>query len=205
MVKRFVTTALSLAAACTAIAQSLPEMRMTPSEIRASALDNNQIVGANGTYQDSATEFTYKDVSSSAIWSTSNAAVATVNKGLVTGTGVGSATITASFNGKAGTTLVVVGQTTTLDITSTGTGTFSLSHPDQHFHVSASYSDGSVLDLTIYVTWDSSAPGVLKFFDPYDYVHDPGEATLLATGTTTVSATTVETGDVGSLDVTVVP
>src|SRR5437867_1262951 len=67
-------------------------------------------VGANGTYQDSATEFTYKDVSSSAIWSTSNAAVATVNKGLVTGTGVGSATITASFNGKAGTTLVVVGQ-----------------------------------------------------------------------------------------------
>ena len=47
MVKRFVTTALSLAAACTAIAQSLPEMRMTPSEIRASALDNNQI-GSSG-------------------------------------------------------------------------------------------------------------------------------------------------------------
>src|SRR5437660_1391845 len=47
MVKRFVTTALSLAAACTAIAQSLPEMRMTPSEIRASALDSNQI-GSSG-------------------------------------------------------------------------------------------------------------------------------------------------------------
>src|SRR5713226_6175665 len=47
MVKRFATAALSLLAASTAIAQSLPEMRMTPSEIRASALDNNQI-GSSG-------------------------------------------------------------------------------------------------------------------------------------------------------------
>jgi quercetin dioxygenase-like cupin family protein len=47
MVKRFVTAALSLVAASTAIAQSLPEMRMTPAEIRASALDNNQI-GSSG-------------------------------------------------------------------------------------------------------------------------------------------------------------
>lgn len=163
-------------------------------------------VGANAAYQDSATEISYKDVTSSASWSTSNAAVATVNKGVVTGAGVGSATITASYNGKTATTLVVVGQTPTLDITSS-TGTFSLSaHPDQHFKVSASYADGSLLDLTLYVNWDSSAPGVLKFFnDPFDYVHDRGEATLLATGTTTVTATTVETGDVGSLDVTVVP
>src|SRR5713226_10493646 len=47
MVKRFATAALSLLAASTAIAQSLPEMRITPSEIRASALDNNQI-GSSG-------------------------------------------------------------------------------------------------------------------------------------------------------------
>ena len=46
MLKRFVVAGFSLVAA-TAIAQSLPEMRMTPSEIRASALDNNQI-GSSG-------------------------------------------------------------------------------------------------------------------------------------------------------------
>src|SRR5712671_54252 len=62
-------------------------------------------VGANGAYQNSATEITYTDVTSSATWGSSNATVATVDKGLVTGTGIGSATITASFNGKQGTTL----------------------------------------------------------------------------------------------------
>jgi hypothetical protein len=161
------------------------------------------LVGANAAYQESATEISYKDVTSSATWSTSKDAVATAGQGLVTGTGIGSATITASFGGKTATTLVVVGQTPTLDVTSTGNGMFSLSaHPDQLFHMSASYSDGNVLDLTIYSTWSSSNPGVLKFFK--DYVHDLGEATLLATGTTTVTAT-LDTGDVGSLDVTVVP
>ena len=47
MVKRFVIAALSLVAASAAIAQSLPEMRMTPAEMRASALDSNQI-GSSG-------------------------------------------------------------------------------------------------------------------------------------------------------------
>ena len=38
---------LCLAAASAAIAQSIPEMRMTPADIRASSLDNNQIGSAN--------------------------------------------------------------------------------------------------------------------------------------------------------------
>ena len=47
MVKRFVIAALPFVAASAAIAQSLSEMRMTPAEIRASALDGNQI-GSSG-------------------------------------------------------------------------------------------------------------------------------------------------------------
>jgi hypothetical protein len=47
MLKGSVIAALSVGAASTAIAQSLPEMRITPTEIRASALDNNQI-GSSG-------------------------------------------------------------------------------------------------------------------------------------------------------------
>lgn len=43
IVKRFVIAALPIVTICAAIAQSLPEMRMTPVEMRASALDNNQI------------------------------------------------------------------------------------------------------------------------------------------------------------------
>src|SRR3984893_8016633 len=47
MVKGLLTTCVFLAASSSAIAQSLPEMRMTPEEIRASALDSNQI-GSSG-------------------------------------------------------------------------------------------------------------------------------------------------------------
>ena len=47
MVKRFLIAALSLVAASVATAQSLPEMRMTPPEIQASALDSNRI-GSSG-------------------------------------------------------------------------------------------------------------------------------------------------------------
>ena len=46
MFKILMIAALSLVAASASTAQSLPEMRMTPSEIRASALDNNQIGGS---------------------------------------------------------------------------------------------------------------------------------------------------------------
>ena len=183
----------------------LSEVTLLPSSAPSITVTGTVQVAANGGYQVSSNEVDYNTVTSSATWSTSNAAVATVDKGLVTGTGIGSATISASLDGKTGKTLVVVGQTATLDI-SADTGGFSLSaHPDQQFKASASYSDGSVLDLTAYATWKSSAPGVLKFYDdPYDYVHNIGEAALLATGTTTITAT-LETAEVGSWDVTVVP
>lgn len=47
MFKKFVIAAFSLVAASVATAQSVPEMRMTPAEIQASALDSNQI-GSSG-------------------------------------------------------------------------------------------------------------------------------------------------------------
>ena len=47
MFNRFVIIALSLTAVSVATAQSLPEMRMTPAEVQASTVDNNQI-GSSG-------------------------------------------------------------------------------------------------------------------------------------------------------------
>jgi len=183
----------------------LSTVSLQPGSSPSIALAGTVQVNANAAYQVSATEIRYNDVTSSATWSSSNDSVATVSKGLVTGTGIGSATISASLDGKTGEALIVVGQTATLDITAKGTGGFSLSaNPDQQFQASASYADGNVLDLTIYAIWTSSMPGVVKFYDPYDYTHGPGEATLLATGTTTITAT-LDSGEVGTLDVTVVP
>ena len=162
-------------------------------------------VGANAAYQESATNTVYKDVTSSATWSSSDTAVATVSKGVVTGTGIGSATITASLDGKTGSTPVVVGQTLTLEVTPATPGTFSLSaNPDQHFQALAHYSDGSVLDLTHYTIWSSNRTAVLAFYDPSDYTHDPGEALLVSTGTATVTAT-IDLEHVGSVSVIVMP
>jgi hypothetical protein len=161
-------------------------------------------LSATGGYQES-TSVSYKDVTNSAIWSTSNDAVAIVNKGLVTGTGSGSATITATLDGKKGSTKVLVGLTASIAISPTGTGVFSKSaSPVQPFHAMATYSDGSVLDFTNYATWSSSPAGILTFPGPTDYVSDRGDATLVATGTTTITAA-LSTGESGTMDVTVIP
>jgi hypothetical protein len=141
-----------------------------------------------------------KDLTNSATWSTSNPAVATVSQGLVTGTGTGSVTITATFGGLSGSTKVVVGLTPSIAITPVGTGMFSKSAtPKQQFYATATYSDGSTLDLTDFVTWSSSPSGVVSF-----YIYDGGDATFIGTGTTTIAAT-LSTGEVGTLTVTVVP
>ena len=126
---------------------TLSGMTVQPAAVPSIPVAGTVQIGANGAYQQSATQVSYKDVTSSATWSSSNQAVATVQKGLVTGTGIGSATITASLDGKTGTTVVVVGQALVLEVTPTGTDTFSLSgNRDRQFQALANYSDGTVLD-----------------------------------------------------------
>jgi hypothetical protein len=146
---------------------------------------------------------TSQDLKTSATWSTSNAAVATVNQGHVIGGGVGSATITATFGGKTDSITVVVGLTPTIEIVPSPTS-ISLSVHQQQFQAKASYSDGTVLDLTPFATWNSSKETVLAFSvnDPYGF--NPGLATLLAIGNTIVTATE-PSGETASLAVSVAP
>jgi hypothetical protein len=146
---------------------------------------------------------TYQDLKTSATWSTSNATVATVDKGHVIGAGVGSATITATFGGKTGSVLVVIGLTPTIAILPSVT-TLNLSLQVQQFLAHANYSDGTMLDLTAFVSWSSSNETVLAFLlhDPYNL--NPGLTTLRTTGDTTVTATEAS-GETGSLAVTIVP
>ena len=185
--------------------ETLAGLTLQPAAVPSIPVAGTVQVGVNGAYQGSATKVSYKDVTSSATWSSSNPAVATVDKGLVTGTGTGSVTITASLDGKTGTTVVVVGQALVLEVTPIGTDTFSLSgNRDRHFQALANYSDGTVLDLTTYVIWSSSAPAVLQFYDPLVYTHDIGEAALLTTGAAKVTAT-LDLEHIGTLNVIVLP
>jgi trimeric autotransporter adhesin len=197
-------------AACNSISSStnsgtLSGVSLQPGAVPSIPVGGTVQVGANGAYQESGNNSSYKNVTSSATWSSSNTAIATVNKGLVTGTGIGSATITASLDGKTGTTVVVVGETLTLEVTPTSTSTFSVSaNPNRYFQALAHYPDGTVLDLTAFTTWSSSNTAVLLFYDPSDYTHKPGEAALVAAGTATVTAT-LDLEHVGSVGVIVLP
>lgn len=156
------------------------------------------ILSASAVYQISPSSFANTDVTKSATWTTSNPAIATVSNGLVTGTGIGSVTISAAFGGKSGSTTVFVGLTSYITISPTGP--FKLSGaPGVTFYATETFSDGSTADVSGPAIWNSSAGGVISI-----YPFLGGDATLVGTGTTTITAS-LNTGEVGTLTVTVVP
>jgi hypothetical protein len=157
-------------------------------------------LSASGVYRSSVPGgLSSKEVTKSATWSTSNAAVATVTGGLVIGTGVGPVTITATLGGQTASTTVVVGLSSTIAITPSGVDPFSKSlTSQQQFVATATYSDGTVLDVTDFEKWRSNPTGVVSF-----YLYFPGNATFLAPGTTTITAT-LNTGDIATDTITVV-
>jgi Bacterial Ig-like domain (group 2) len=152
------------------------------------ALHGTVKMKAQGTYGDPASpNTTSKDVTNSAKWSTSDEDVATVGAGLVTGTDLGTATITATLEGKTASSVVAVGIQPDISVTPSDPGAFSLSHPNRQFVATAKYVDGTVLDLTDWVKWSASPAGIVKFDDPYGL--QPGLATFISTGTATITAT----------------
>src|SRR5260370_27789906 len=119
-------------------------------------------------------------------WSSSNTSIATVNpsSGLVTaGSTQGPVTITASKGPLSASVQLTVSSTVVLNsITVTpgnqhkllGSGTVT-------YTATGNFSDGSTQDLTGTVTWASSVPGVATMTN--------NVATLVAAGTTAISAT----------------
>jgi hypothetical protein len=142
---------------------------------------------ALGTYGDpGSANPTSIEVTKFATWSSSDEDVATVVAGLVNGTDLGSATITATIQGKTASSVVLVGIQPDISVTPSDPGAFSLSHPNRQF-VATAKVDGTVLDLTGWAKWSASPEGIVKFDDPYGL--QPGLATFISTGTATITAT----------------
>src|SRR5439155_25683250 len=109
-------------------------------------ISGSVLLSASAVYQNSPISFTHTDVTNSAAWTTSDPAIATVNNGLVTGTGTGSVTISATFGGKSGSMTVFVGLTNYRTISPAGP--FSLSTtPNMTFYATETFSDASTLDV----------------------------------------------------------
>jgi uncharacterized protein YjdB len=135
---------------------------------------------ATGHYSDGTT----KDLTSSAQWKSSNAAVASIDAtGVATGVAAGLATITAtasSMQGSANLTVNAIANLTAIAITPQ-LSSIPIS-TTQQFSATGTYSDGSTRDLSLLVTWSSSSTAAAT-------VDVNGLVTSVAAGATTITAT----------------
>jgi uncharacterized protein YjdB len=163
-------------------------------------------VKPQGTTQFSATATfgnnTTGDVTSQVSWTSSNESVATVNNsGLLTGVALGTATLTAKSNNSSvtATAPITVSAKTITAISlnpSSVTLTISLNQTQQQFTAQATFSDGSVGDVTNTASWTSSSTSVAT-------VSSSGLAQAVAAGSATISASAG--GFVGTAALTVDP
>jgi uncharacterized protein YjdB len=125
-----------------------------------------------------------QDLSSTAVWASSNTAIATISSpgGLATALAPGTAVISATFQGVSGsatltvTTAVLAAITVSPPIPTIAIGT------GVQFVATGLFTDGTAQPLTTGVTWVSSDPAVAS-------ISPTGLATALAPGTAVISAT----------------
>jgi hypothetical protein len=140
-------------------------------------LGASQQYSATAVYSDKTT----RNVTSSAVWSSSNANVAPIatKTGLVKTAKLGSSTVTASFGGLTGTTTLTTYKfSVSPTLVKIGRGTI------QRFSATGTFANGSTLDLTSLVSWSSSKNSVAT-------ISSTGVATAFGSGTTTILAKTM--------------
>jgi hypothetical protein len=142
------------------------------------------------------------DWTSSAIWSSSNPAVATINaNGLVAAVAPGTTTITATdpITGVAATPAATLTVTALSSLAITPVNpSIAANGATQQFAVTGTYFDGTTHDWTKSVIWSSSNSAAAT-------IDANGLATSVAPGTTTITATDPITGIAGSTTLTVTP
>ncbi|MBI5499403.1 MAG: Ig-like domain-containing protein [Deltaproteobacteria bacterium] len=134
---------------------------------------------ARAVYDDGTDE----DVTDTAVWNSSDDAIATVDAGTVTGEAVGTATITAAFGGEtSNAATVIVSELHTLDEIQITPPTATIPvDGEQPYIALGTFLDGTTEDITADVTWDSSDPAVAT-------IDAAGVATGVAAGETTITA-----------------
>jgi uncharacterized protein YjdB len=154
-------------------------------------VNTTQQLAATGSYSDGSS----RDLTGLVTWSSSTIAHATVDAtGLVKGIAAGSATITA--------TLGSVSESTSVTVTAPSISSISITPEEltlaagilQQFTATAIYTDGSSQDLVSGVSWTSSTPSVAT-------IDASGIASILAEGTTTITATVGAFSDSTSITV----
>jgi hypothetical protein len=162
------------------------------------ASGTSQPFAATGTFSDG----TIQDLTSEVTWDSSAATAQVSNdagtQGLAQGLAVGSATITATHSGVAGSTTLSITSATLASIAVTPALPEIALGTTQAFTATGTFTDGSVQDLTAQVAWASSNPSVSAIANTAD---GRGVASSIALGTTNISAEL--SGILGSTTLTV--
>jgi hypothetical protein len=152
-------------------------LSVSPSSVSLTVGGTEQLTATGTIGHGSGHPSTTEDVTDQATWASSAPAVATVSAtGLVTAVTAGTATISASMNGFTGTvsgsvTVTVTSTSSTSGTSGTVTGLQSLTilpssvsignlQGTGEFLAIATYTDGTVKDVTNSVTWISDSPNV---------------------------------------------
>jgi trimeric autotransporter adhesin len=133
---------------------------------------------------------TNRDITSLATWTSADATTAAVSdalatKGLVTGVQGGAAAIMATYSGVSGMTTVSVSGATLTSLAIAPPNPTIMAGGIQTFMATGTFNDGSMLDVTQFVTWTSSN---LSAADVSNADGSRGQATAFAAGTTTIQA-----------------
>lgn len=131
---------------------------------------------ATGNYSDGST----KDITASSNWASSAETAATINSnGLASGGGSGTTTITVIKDARSASTVLTVYRLDSINISPLNSS-ISLGS-NQQFTAIGNYADGSSIDITNKVTWNSSA-------SPVATISNIGLAVSKGSGTTTITA-----------------
>ena len=191
---------VSNSATLTVTSATLQSITVTPTNTTIARKSTQQFT-ATGIFSDGSVQV----LTTAATWSSSATTVAVVSnasnsKGLATGVGIGSATITARFGGITGSTnLTVINATLQAIVVTPVNPTISV-RSSQRFTATATYTAGITQDITKSVKWTSSKKNVASISNGFK---SRGLAKAVGAGTTTISAT--KSGVVGNTLLTVTP
>jgi len=132
------------------------------------------------------TDLTTQDLTSSALWTSSNPAVATMGNaqgsiGSAAGNAPGTATVTAAFAGQVGVATLTVTDATLSSITIKPANPKIALGTRQQFAATGTFSDGTTESLSGQVAWSSSDITVA-------IIDNTGAVSTTGTGTTTIEA-----------------
>lgn len=151
---------------------------------------------AKGTFSDA----TLQDLTFDATWASTAPGVASVSdasssKGFTRALAVGTASITATFDGVTGTTPLTVTEVLLQSISVSPASASILNLSSRNFQAVGHYSDGTSTDISGQVSWSSSRPEIAT-------IATSGTVKAVAQGTTSISASMNGISSPSSLKVT---